>query len=88
MAIYETEFSVRAPGHEGLVLALSLLVGVLKLRRDWRGHRYITMPAPFGHLQVFDGETFTPCKCREFAAALRYFTHDARVIDALTAAPQ
>jgi hypothetical protein len=79
MAIRPVQFSVKFPaeGSTKARLALSRLVGIRELYTDWDGRPYITMPAPFEALRIYDGETLTVRKCRELSKAIGYFAaHD------------
>ena len=54
-------------------MSLGHLVGVLKLRRDGRGRRYVMLPRPFGDVRLRDGETLTPGKLQRLNKAIVHF---------------
>ncbi len=74
MAITLKQFNVRVPSldYQSLTLELSDLVGVRPLYRNWDGRRYVTLPAPFEALRIFDGDTLTKRECKLLGRAIRF----------------
>jgi hypothetical protein len=65
-------FDADLPAH--LELDLTRVLGTLRMGQDWRGGRYVDLPAPFDDLRISDGERLRGEKRTRLFTALAYFT--------------